>query len=185
MNKNKIKLIDILAREMDCWPEVAWTSVGQSCKGELHGEPFTGRHIDLGLPVADDCFTAVVTREEWEAAREALNPAWTGAGLPPVGTVCEVQHESWDESIWEARTIAYLGEHSVTIEADGHEVVGKAENLRFRPIHTAEQIAADERKRQILEMIDSFGQDTAIWGRDAVMEICGNLWEFGYRKVQP
>lgn len=41
--------------------------------------------------IADDCNSAIVTRDQYESALAASKkPAWSGEGLPPVGMHCEI-----------------------------------------------------------------------------------------------
>ena len=184
-----MKLVDILARELKAWPE------GLECLSQLkgtgyiiNGKGFDGRAFDA-LQIADETLVAgaIVTRAEWQAAVDALNApkvvAWDGEGMPPVGSAsCEyLGAHKYDE--WTVVNIfAHYG-HTVFVDfGDGWRA--EDDSSRFRPIRTDDQIAAEERKSEILEMIDAFGTETAIWGRDAVMEICGHLWESGYRKEQ-
>lgn len=108
--------------------------------------------------------------------------AWDGEDLPPVNCFCETLDE--DADCWVKVEIyahtEFMGETHACAKNCTDMFFGLAHE--FRPIKTAEQLAEQERKSQILDMIDSFGTDTDIWGRDAVMEICGHLWEYGYRK---
>lgn len=114
--------------------------------------------------------------------RPKKQEAWNGYGLPPVNCFCETLDE--DVDCWVKVEIyahtEFMGETHACAKNGTDMFYGLAHE--FRPIKTAEQLAEEERKSQILDMIDSFGTDTAIWGRDAVMEICGHLWEYGYRK---
>jgi len=107
------KLVEILAKRLLAWPEMAVIAV-QDADGELKFSEDSSAHIDipekvwirggvLGFredgrigEVADDYRTAIVTRAEWQAAVDALNTPlaikeeWDGEGLPPVGTVCKI-----------------------------------------------------------------------------------------------
>lgn len=193
-----MKLVDILASELKHWPSTRTAAVGQSNSGSLHlnEEPRHGSEFfgwtTCKFTMAEDCQRAWVTRDEWQASVDALNAPkvveWDGDRLPPTGTVCEhfgtADHTNWIEvqvighGHVRFHDVAFFEYMSGTRE---HTVSYSTAN-NFRPIRTAEQVAAKERKSEILEMIDTFGTDTAIWGRDAVMEICGHLWESGYRK---
>lgn len=197
-----MKLLDILASEMKDWPSTRTGAVGQSESGSLHlnqdarhGSDFFG-WTTFKFKMAEDWKAAWVTRSEWQAAVDALNAPkvveWDGAGLPPVGLDVEIKRGNctWiDGDEWQIGKTAtvmasFLNSRDIEMASvqfpDGHCECILARCLS--PIRTAEQVAAEERKSEILEMIDTFGTDTAIWGRDAVMEICGHLWESGYRK---
>lgn len=101
---------------------------------------------------------------------------WTGEGLPPVGTVCEVIYPGYSNE----RFDRFVG-HSVTIvahdvidaepvavfrmpvngradEQDYHALVAKC----FRPARTPEQIAAEEALREI-EILYSEGGPAAVF----------------------
>lgn len=80
---------------------------------------------------------------------------WDGQGLPPVGTVCEV--DIWEE--WpRCEIIAHFQQRCGVVAAFTVEVVDGAKSLDaygaefFRPIRTAEQIAAEEREAAIEEL---------------------------------
>lgn len=71
-----VKLVDILARELKVWPG-NHLDVGQADDGSLH-VPGIGpheRHTTEKYTKADDWFTAVVTRTQWQAAVDALKAA--------------------------------------------------------------------------------------------------------------
>lgn len=114
----------------------------------------------------------IVTRAQWQAAVEALKaeecahsyanklgcpecgedftPAWTGEGLPPVGTVCEVDYcESWQR----CEVVAHFRQRCGMVAAFTVDLVDGAKSLdafgseSFRPIRTPEQIAAEEREK--------------------------------------
>lgn len=106
-------------------------------------------------------------------------PVWSGEGLPPAGLLVE---NNLHGLVMVLAHGIFRGGDVVICQGDDTIITCTPDTLS--PIRTAEQIADDERKQQIIEMIDSFGLDTAIWGRDAVMEICGHLWEKGYRKQE-
>lgn len=82
-------------------------------------------------------------------------PTWDGTGLPPVGTVCEVDYEGWTQceviahfqqrcGMVAAFTIDQHGNGAKTLDAFGAE--------HFRPIRTPEQIAAEEREKAVHAM---------------------------------
>lgn len=74
--------------------------------------------------------------------------AWNGEGLPPVGTVCE-----WRSSgtLWKkCRIVGHDGGLAVLVYEDTNYFARYAKDLR--PIKTAEQIAEEERQREISEI---------------------------------
>lgn len=147
-----MKLVDILAQELKAWPE------GVECLSQLKvtgyiisGKGFDGRAFDA-LQIADETLVAgaIVTRAEWQAAVDALNSPkvveWDGAGIPPIGTVCEYQ--TWVNREWkQTRILAHhlgFAVHSWSVNGDDMEVDATPPQ-DFRPIRTAEQVAADDR----------------------------------------
>jgi hypothetical protein len=108
----------------------------------------------------------------------AQGAAWTGEGLPPVGTVCECQDESFK---WKPGTIVYVGQGDgamvAVMQADSGILIG--EKGEFRPLRTPEQIAAEEREKAIAEMRAALPD----WA--APENICPMLYDAGYRKVTP
>lgn len=107
---------------------------------------------------------------------------WSGEGLPPVGTVCE-----WHPNVHGWVEVTILGHHGedTWYIAKGEEHSQTCQNMAFfRPIRTAEQIAAEEREKAIDEMAGWAG----VTGLDLDIErrILGRLYDGGYRKqVQP
>ena len=186
------KLVDILARELKAWPKYRKQCVQGSVGSEIYFDGGSGDDLYVTERAEDGGLNgAVVTRTEWQAAVDALKAEkvveWTGEGLPPVGTVCEIRAHKLND--WHEAKIAFSSRNVVVWDWVGEPSINGlctayAHAIEIRPIRTPEQIAAEERKTEILEMIDTFGLDTAIWGRDAVMEICGHLWEAGYRKQE-
>lgn len=102
--------------------------------------------------------------------REAKPAAWTGEGLPPVGTVCELADRvllaSMHEAKWfDAGTRVEVAGHAKFDGADGCVCVigvedsscgftftGTIVEHHLRPIRTPEQIAAEEREKAVAEM---------------------------------
>ncbi len=116
--------------------------------------------------------------------------AWSGAGLPPVGVECEfksVGHHDEPEFKWcifrgKTQFGGYIIEHYQRPEAPITTADAFDPALTyFRPIRTAEQIAAEEREKaidDIAKILDS------LWSSER--EAAGFLYDAGYRKqVQP
>lgn len=118
------------------------------------------------------------------------SPAWSGEGLPPVGSTCEYiggKHgmpEPWPVEIVHhyhggaCMAVAFL------YARDGQTRVAGAIDSCFRPIRTPEQIAADERTKACDRMygviLDSIPEERRKNGSD----ICEALYDAGYRKVE-
>lgn len=123
--------------------------------------------------LADDWNTAIVTREQYEATQ------WNGEGLPPVGTLIEVnsQRHGWIEATVTAVTDNWI----VAKYSDGAEFAGCHRMLKgglfidcretFRPLRT-------ERDKAVKEMLKVFSSNAAT-GTTAAM---GALYDAGYRK---
>lgn len=133
--------------------------------------------------VRDGCFYAYITET---AALEGVvvnrRPmVWNGEGLPPVGTVCDcrviagaewtrceiVAHKYHDGN---AYAIAFVDENTVMLSC----------GIRFRPIRTPEQIAAEDREKAIEEMWAVYWKPEV----ETAMEGLGLLYDAGYRKVE-
>jgi hypothetical protein len=128
----------------------------------------------------DDAWFRMSNRDDSEDADIIQRPAaWNGTGLPPVGTVCEMHHECWQPANWPEVTIKYASaEYFITQDSAG-EQHWHARGVQFRPIRTPEQIAADERRLVIEDMVKALGMETP---RTAEYIRCGLIYDAGYRK---
>lgn len=196
-----MKLVEILARELDEWPEHATMAV-QDDDGQIkmaagdepinsNGEFWT-RDVEVYHEIqhgqhnlATDHATAIVTREMWEAERAKLaRGEWDGEGLPPVNTVCEHQGYDDDCSSWFPVLIlahAKIGDRHVAVfqrvDDDMHITFSDAEF--FRPIRTPEKIAAQEREEAVQQMLSvAEGMEAGLY------MICCALYDAGYRKQE-
>lgn len=109
---------------------------------------------------------------------------WNGDGLPPVGAVCGLRSRGGG---WGEAEIRYHGRGLCVwlwVRHDGNtdqiEYAESPDRLEFRPIRTAEQIAAEERERVANEMVRHFAfpasqQDTPWKGLFLQMYDCGVL----------
>lgn len=196
-----MKLVDILARELKVWPDSASHAV-QDNYAHYKGDIFLldglqintdrhdfadGWHLGPGVLVvlslraaelAEDHTTAIITREQWQAAVDALNKstasAWNGEGLPPAGTVCEFSRKGCGN--WGRVEILYVGKQRIFFrDRDGDELSRSHGESEFRPIRTAEQIAADEREAGIAGI-----RQTLISNAKGSIESA--IWDAGYRK---
>lgn len=105
---------------------------------------FKGAWHDHGITVAH-CLASHVRYTE--------RPTWTGEGLPPVGTVCERNKLGR----WILTTICGYSPDGQSYAAffDDDSVGWIAANF-LRPIRTAEQIAADEKRADIEAIVAAF-----------------------------
>ena len=117
----------------------------------------------------------------WGSAVGRPIPQWNGTGLPPVGTVCEVDHEG----AWYETTIVGYDPEDGAVIFKTHERCeapydGYTTPAWFRPIRTPEQIAAEEREAAIDEMWRVYWQPDVHTAKEAL----GLLYDAGYRKQE-
>jgi hypothetical protein len=84
------------------------------------------------------------TAHDYTVHRRQQPTAWSGAGLPPVGTVCEVEGE----------TVVVVAHHcngtqAIYAESITEGLLYYGDPGEFRPIRTPEQIAADDREAAV------------------------------------
>lgn len=117
---------------------------------------------------------------------------WNGQGLPPVGTRCVFSlsrctewHKELRDGV-EVEILAHyrpIGMNTVAVFAfpcpdGGGREVEQAVADRFSPLPTPEQIAAEERKKTIQEMLD-----VDQCGTLSRTKFCNLLYDAGYRKL--
>ena len=111
---------------------------------------------------------------EWlDENADPLTPERTGEGLPPVGTVCEMQNAI---GIW--REVEIFAEFKGNVFGwDGGELINYFSNKaeEFRPIRTPEQIAVEAREKAINAMAEILTHDGSFF-QDAE-----RLYDAGYR----
>lgn len=105
---------------------------------------------------------------------------WSGDGLPPAGAVCEM----CGSGAWYVVTMLGAGKAIALIQYDdGQEHAVQIASVKFRPIRTAEQIAAEEREATLTDIALLMGKDPE---RPRIREMAAILYDAGYRKqVQP
>lgn len=192
-----MKLVDILARELKVWPELAKT-IEQSAVGMVFFDPYVGKILEVAcFDLADDWRDAQVTQAQWQAAVDALKAEksveWNGEGLPPVGTVCEFAGFNPEETMPtdprvgdQVTVIAHFMSGSFEVAAFTFYAPPEFEYLQvaqgaygcFRPIRTPEQIAADERSKAI-EAMEQLGI-----GNPSRHDLLAALYDAGYRKFE-
>lgn len=126
----------------------------------------------------------IATATDWswlELNAVSLEAAWTGEGVPPVGTVCEFGSDKhgWNE----VRVLAHteIGANGVRQAVSqmgefGGICIGLPEY--FRPIRTLEQIAWDDMKKVTAEMLSVFKSNY----EGSLMDGIQSLYFDGYRK---
>lgn len=107
--------------------------------------------------------------------------AWSGTDLPPVGTVCEVNHQGWRRCEVFAHKVE--GDNDPDALFSYTKDNGKPgwnwarDQSRFRPIRTPEQIAAEQREKAINDMAKIVG-----WVPTNI-DSFAKLYDAGYRKT--
>lgn len=88
---------------------------------------------------------------------KTLRPApWTGSGLPPVGTVCEIRAHKLND--WSPATIKFASRNVVVWDWEAEPALNGlctayAHAIEIRPIRTPEQIA-EEAKEKAIDVIE-------------------------------
>lgn len=123
----------------------------------------------------------VIHREEqWHIIAERrpiTEPAWSGEGLPPVGTKCEVQTSS--NSPWFECEIVYSGESGAAFTSTKSNSIGCVDDSCtdfFRPIRSPEDVARDDFIKKLSgNVIEGFSIGT---------KFAAALYDAGYRKME-
>lgn len=103
---------------------------------------------------------------------------WTGEGIPPADTVCEVTTPAMDGTRIKV-TIKYVGEERIIANDGLSERCWLISHCTFYPIRTPEQIAAEERADDLKAMLDVI---IAATGHSVPMAEVVALYDAGYRK---
>ncbi|MDI9296358.1 hypothetical protein QMY33_14730 [Pseudomonas aeruginosa] len=173
---------------------IDWTKAPE---GATHWEPRSDEYREAWMKnVADKWFFWGSRRKAWiedpgiSAEREATFEArpqepWSGQGLPPIGTVCE-WHESDGWAYTESKVVAYTDDGLfVCMQKPGRRPeVLRIDNCEFRPIRTAEQIAAEEREKAIDAMLDLDPPHEKGFGLTSRRQFCEVLFDAGYRRQE-
>lgn len=263
-----MRLVEILARELKEWPAKEclaiaqdrngfvyfWNTLDINCTAGKWGSPGGDGLLDkdwsCGIKeIAEDQCSAIVTRAQWQEAREALSkPAdlppvgathyivgafvvdswwmrepgdnwyvwsetarhwaldkpsvaqrnlmkqlpvkqdekpWSGEGLPPAGTVCELRNVAACTD-WAQATVVFASRNVVVWDWAGEPAINGlctayAHAVEMRPIRTPEQIAAEEREAAIAEMAATAKMATG-FGQNLADHAA--LYDAGYRKVK-
>lgn len=193
-----MKLVDILARELKAWP-AGGVALVQGSFGQVYIAG--GGPIIIETERSSDWELAEVTREEWRAAVDAQNAApqndesqnvarieWDGEGLPPTGTICEVEHP-FEHGHWsECKILAWDAECAVFSAAGEYPYQYDGQGLGcFRPVRTPDQIAAAEREKARDYALNTMtgegwtdGETEEQW--QFRLKIVSEMLDMGYRK---
>lgn len=163
-----MSLANRLAAHLDIWPVDGITEIWVSCGSE--GD--------------------FVTRAQWQSARDALD-IWTGEGPPPVGTMVEIHKNGY--GIRESAE-AFMG---IPVEVCAAFTTGEGVAMiavyggidlgcevfcadMARPVRTPEQIAAEEREKEVDRMVATVSMLDKGWAR----KVCYSLYDANYRKQE-
>lgn len=102
----------------------------------------------------------------------AQPPEWNGEGLPPVGTVCRINHE---RLAYDNARITYMGKGVFCYEVSGTEYAGSTYDATFYPIKS-ERDKAIEAMSLAIRGLTYLTKD--------VNAIAAALFDAGYRKVE-
>lgn len=107
---------------------------------------------------------------------------WTGEGLPPVGTVCEVNHPTmnWVRCEIVAHKHFDCGSKPHAIAWIDGDNLDQSQGNRFRPIRTPEQIAEEDRENYVqIAMGDTSTLGISDTSKRILIE---RLYDSGHRK---
>lgn len=121
-------------------------------------------------------YFAINDHDDWVRAGPK---EWSGEGLPPQGEWCEILSTPEPTGRWCKGKILYISKSSCVWCWDENQIdmCANTFKIEFRPIRTPEQIAAEERKSAIDELV--YGHDNEIL-RAWAAYVYDTL---GYRKV--
>lgn len=183
-----MKLIDLLVEELPKrggWPAYAECAAQehdyQICFSGINDIEFVKDEWSSGLldviyrapfpsRKADDYRTAIITREQYEAAlaekQEKDKPVWDGVGLPPVGCECEIKRIV----AWMPVTIRFISNcYTVFTTPEGTEDCYQTCNLQFRPLRTE----ADKKREAAIKQMMSIPKPCGF----AIQSICEQLYD--------
>lgn len=147
-------------------------------EGATHWSPEdSDRHEAYWKPNGDgyDCYCPSWIDARWQEISDELpdyatpiSPEWTGEGLPPVGTVCEIRAHKLND--WSPATIKFAARNVIVWDWEAEPALNGlctayAHAIEIRPIRTPEQIAADEREAKAKSMWQQiyFNTDPNYW----------------------
>ena len=131
----------------------------------------------------------------WRALKLIPRPkeiaSWTGEGLPPVGTVCDLKFEHWTD--WErheilchGKTFMFVRELNSGLDREGSMSM---DGIMFRQVRTPEQIAEEKRIAELNLMVGAIKDyPGGHHGVDHLAQLkiqeeaCINLYDAGWRK---
>lgn len=101
---------------------------------------------------------------------------WNGEGLPPAGI--DVEFRVAGDERWIEGEVLYSSLYTVVISGNGFEHVHHPKAVKFRPVRTPEQIAAEKECAEIKEL----AMATGLRAGAGQMEVARAIYKAGYRK---
>lgn len=154
-------------------------------KGATHYNPMCGDWYKVS-GVSADCWSNFKggwhPAHIWESRKDYCiarpSPPWNGQGLPPVGTVCEMKYcGEWEKTEILCIGVKHVFIRQIAVTGEAFECSLNLSACQFRPIRTPEQIAADERKSVIDDLMRLY-----IEGASGHIGGIAAIYEAGYRK---
>lgn len=175
--------------------DIDWSKAPE---GATHYLPKTDKYfacwVKPGFFMREDSQTGWVEDDDDSAAHLyfARHETWNGEGLPPVGTDLEGGFACEEFEIWHKGTCVAVGEDPEGREEFCVVQFGKViamcttEGQLMRPIRNAEQIAAEERKSAIEDilLVMTGHRDLKAWADTSYETMAGIIYDAGYRKVE-
>lgn len=127
-------------------------------------------------------------RQDLIARPTPITAEWNGEGLPPVGTVCEINHptKNWVRCEIVAHKHFDCGSKPHAIAWIDRDTLDQSQGIRFRPARTPEQIAEQERQAAVSEMFNEaqvdFSAGDLMSAQEYVIRALAALYDKGYRK---
>lgn len=156
-------LLELLVKELPKrggWPDNAVQSWQSLVDGEIYFDSSCGKRVgyrngDIYLPIVGNGLDEVITRDQYEAAIEAQQPAWNGEGLPTTGVKCEWQ--DYNTKKWIPVRVVYSSEWVTIISEDKDddaielaiENYGDKGRRKFRTVRTE----ADSKRDEVINAI--------------------------------
>lgn len=169
--------------------EIDWGKAPEDAdKYNTHNSMFyKGERPYLQVFIHEQWKPSVIIKSNELFVYRPATPSWSGEGRPPVGVECEFRHKGTRGEWVKCHVVGYhLGhlygyspEHEWFMRKhDGVCHLRLDDSVKFRPIRTPEQIAADEREAAIDAMLAATPAPVS----DISLRVCEQLYDAGYRK---
>lgn len=153
------KLLDELQKLMDVVPNRVFNNLKPALAAAIEVYQLKATPALTGLPPRSRAL-------ETQALTDLCSTfaSWDGEGLPPVGLEVEAWYSMDTLPGWKPFKLKYYSEESVVFEGMGETYASRETfdryGLKFRPIRTAEQIAAESHRAKFV------GELNRLWDAD-------------------